>query len=92
LRRNGGMMHGGAIASMIDTAAAFCVMSLLEPGKSTTTIDLTIHYLRPLLDGQARARARVVRAGRRIAVISVEVANDSEALAATALTTYLMLN
>lgn len=92
LMRNGGIVHGGAIASLIDSAAAFAIMTLLEPGKSTTTIDLTIHYLRPLLKGQARAHARVVRRGRRVTVVSVEVTNESEVIAATSLTSYLMLD
>ncbi|HEX8774729.1 MAG TPA: PaaI family thioesterase [Pyrinomonadaceae bacterium] len=92
LRRNGGIVHGGAIASLMDSAAAFAIMTLLEPGKSTTTIDLTIHYLRPLLKGQARAHARVVRSGRRVTVVSVDVMNESEVVAATALTSYLMLD
>jgi uncharacterized protein (TIGR00369 family) len=92
LRRNGGLTHGGAIASLIDSAAAFAVMTLLEPGKSTTTIDLTIQYLRPLLAGRARARARVLRSGRRVAVVSVDVSNEAEVLAATALTSYLVLS
>ncbi|MBA3767526.1 MAG: PaaI family thioesterase [Acidobacteria bacterium] len=91
LMRNGSITHGGVIASLIDTASAFAVMSQLEPGKSTTTIDLTIQYLRPLIKGVARAHARVLRAGRRVAVVSVDVTNDAEVLAATALTSYLML-
>ncbi|HEX8139861.1 MAG TPA: PaaI family thioesterase [Pyrinomonadaceae bacterium] len=91
LRRNGGVTHGGAIASLIDSAAAFAIMTLLEPGKSTTTIDLTVQFLRPLLEGRARARARVLRSGRRVAVVSVEVTGQTEVLLATALTSYLML-
>ena len=92
LRRNGGITHGGATASLIDSAAAFAIMTLLEPGQSTTTIDLTIHYLRPLLEGRARAQARVIRAGRRVAVVSVDVLNEAEVVAATAVTTYLRLS
>ena len=92
LMRNGGIIHGGVIASLIDSASAFAVMSQLEPGKSTTTIDLTIQYLRPLTKGVMRAHARVLRAGRRVAVVSVDVTNEAEVLAATALTSYLMLS
>lgn len=92
LMRNGGIAHGGVIASLIDTASAFAVMSGLEAGQTTTTIDLTIQYLRPLVKGQARASARVLRAGRRVAVVSVEVTNDAEVLAATALTSYLVMS
>jgi acyl-CoA thioesterase len=91
LRRNNGVVHGGAIASLVDTAAAFAILTLLEPDQTTTTIDLTIHYLRPLLKGQATAMARVVRAGRRIIVISVDVLDEAKAVAATALTSFIRL-
>ncbi|MDT5062426.1 MAG: hypothetical protein QOH63_2885 [Acidobacteriota bacterium] len=91
LRRNSGVAHGGAIASLVDTAAAFAILTLLEPDQTTTTIDLTIHYLRPLIKGRATAHARVLRAGRRIIVISIEVLDEAKALAATALTSFLKL-
>lgn len=92
LKQNKGLVHGGVIASLIDTAAAFAAVTLLETDQSTTTIDLTIQYLRPLTEGSAIARARVLRAGRRVLVISVDVMNQSEALIATALTSYLRLS
>ena len=63
LKQNKGLMHGGVTASLIDTAAAFAAVTLLEPGQSTTTIDLTIHYLRPLTAGRATAHARTPAAG-----------------------------
>lgn len=91
LKQNKGVLHGGVTASLIDTVAAFAAITLLEPEESTTTIDLTIHYLRPLTSGRATAHARVLRAGRRVLTISVEVLNDKEALVATALTSYLRL-
>jgi uncharacterized protein (TIGR00369 family) len=91
LRRNSGVAHGGAIASLVDTAAAFAILTLLEPDQTTTTIDLTIHYLRPLIKGRATAHARVLRAGRRIIVISIEVLDETKALAATALTSFMKL-
>jgi uncharacterized protein (TIGR00369 family) len=89
LKQNKGLLHGGVTASLIDTAAAFAAATLLEPGQSTTTIDLTIHYLRPLTAGRAHAHARVLRAGRRVLVISVDVLDETEALVATALTSYM---
>ena len=91
LRQNRGVVHGGVTASLIDTAAAFAILTLLEPGQSTTTIDLTIHYLRPLLNGQAMAQARVLRAGRRLIVVAVDIVDEAENLVATALTSYLRL-
>jgi uncharacterized protein (TIGR00369 family) len=91
LRRNNGVAHGGVVASLADTAAAFAILTVLEAHESTTTIDLTIHYLRPLLTGRATAKASVVRAGRRVLVISVEVMNEAQALAATVLTSFIKL-
>jgi uncharacterized protein (TIGR00369 family) len=92
LRRNNGVAHGGAIASLVDTAAAFAILTLLEPGETTTTIDLTIHYLRPFIKGRAKAHARVLRAGRRIIVISIEVSGEGEDVLATALTSFIKLS
>jgi uncharacterized protein (TIGR00369 family) len=91
LRRNNAVAHGGAIASLVDTAAAFAILTLLEPDQTTTTIDLTVHYLRPFIKGRAIAHARVVRAGRRIIVISIEVLDEAKAVLATALTSFIKL-
>ncbi len=92
LRQNNGVVHGGVIASLVDTAAAFAIITSLEKDQTTTTVDLTIHYLRPLLGGRVTAQARVLRAGRRILTIRVDVLDETQALAATALTSFIRLN
>src|SRR5258705_4656259 len=91
LKHTNGVVHGGAIASLIDTATAIAIITLLAPRERVTTVDLTISYLRPLTTGRARARARVLRAGRRLIAVSAEVSSDDGSLAATALSTYLRL-
>ena len=91
LRQNQGVIHGGAVASLIDTASAFAVVTQLEPNERVTTTDLTIHYLRPVTAGRLTATARTVRAGRRLFVLSVEVIDDQQKLVATAVTSYLKL-
>ena len=92
LLRNGGIAHGGAIAALIDSAMAFAIVPLLSENERTTTVDLTIHYMRPLSEGSARASARVVRAGKRIITVSAELFNSEGKIAATALSTYLRLS
>jgi uncharacterized protein (TIGR00369 family) len=89
LKQNAGVVHGGAIASLIDTATAFAIIPFLEEGQSATTIDLTIHFLRPITKGKATATAKVIRAGKKIITASAEVFDESERLTATALTTYM---
>ena len=91
LKQNHGVAHGGSIAALIDSAMAIAIMPLLAENERTTTVDLTIHYLRPLTEGTARASARVVRAGRRVITVSAELFDDHDKLAATALSTYLRL-
>jgi uncharacterized protein (TIGR00369 family) len=88
LTRMEGIMHGGALASLVDTASAFAVLSLLAPGETTVTVDLTLHFLRPVSAGRVAAHARVLRAGRRLVTVAVDVRDDAQALVATALTTY----
>lgn len=91
LTQNHGVVHGGAIASLIDSATAFAIISLLAPREKVTTVDLTISYLRPLTSGRATSIAKVVRAGRRVFVVTAEVFDEHGKLAATALSTYLKL-
>ena len=89
LTQNAGVVHGGALASLIDTATAFAILSLLPPKESVSTVDLTISYLRPVSKGRLRAVARVVRAGRRLFVVSAEVFDENGNLVNTALSTYI---
>jgi len=91
LRQIHGVMHGGAIASLIDTATALAIVTLLEDREKFSTVDLMVNYLRPLKEGTATARARVLRAGRRLITVSADVFDNGGNLAATALSTYLRL-
>ena len=89
LRQPYGLLHGGVTASLIDTATAFALISSQERTEQSTTVDLTVHYLRPHTEGEIVCTARIVRAGRRISTISAEVVNEEGKLIATALSTYL---
>jgi uncharacterized protein (TIGR00369 family) len=91
LLQNHGVVHGGAIASLIDTATAFAIISLLAPSERVTTVDLTISYLRPFTEGRMTAVAKVLRSGRRLFVVSAEVFDTEGKLATTALSTYMKI-
>lgn len=90
LKQNHGVVHGGAIASLIDTASAFVILTAIDEQERVTTTDLAIHYLRPITAGRMLATARIIRGGRRRFVVNVEVQNDGS-LAATAVTGYLKI-
>jgi len=92
LRQPSGILHGGVTATLIDTAMAFAVRSRVDPDVATATIDLTVHYLRPHIEGPLRCTARVVRAGRRISSVSADVwAEANGKLIATGLSTYTIV-
>jgi acyl-CoA thioesterase len=88
LKQPSGVLHGGVTATLIDTAMAFAVRTYLTDTEPTATIDLTVHYLRPHLEGRAICTARVVRPGKRIFTVSAEVHNEDGKLIATGLSTY----
>jgi len=91
LTQNHGVVHGGAIASLLDTATAFAILTLLEPNERVTTVDLTISYLRPAVEGKLLATARVLRQGRRLFTVSAELVDSGGTLLTTALSTYIRL-
>jgi acyl-CoA thioesterase len=59
LANGGGVMHGGAMTTLADTAVAMAVKSLLPPGTVFATTRLTMEFLAPVLAGQVAAHARV---------------------------------
>lgn len=91
LRQNHGVMHGGAMASLIDTATAFAIVSQLDNPERFTTVDLTVNYLRAVTEGPVTCQARVVRAGRRLLTLSAEAHDALGNLAAIAVSTYIRL-
>ena len=87
-----GVMHGGAIASLIDTAVAFAIVGGSEPGARFTTVEMKVNYLRPISEGRVTAEARLIRDGRRIVVAECDVHDSQGRLAAKGLLTYIRLD
>ena len=88
LRQPHGVLHGGITATLIDTAMAFAIITRLAEGEKATTIDLTVHYLRPHVSGEVTCTAKVVRAGKRIITVSADALNAENKIIATAISTY----
>lgn len=86
-----GIMHGGAIASLIDTAVAIAIAGISEPGDRFTTVEMKVNYLAPINGGRAIADARLIKVGRRIIVGDCEVTDSRGTLAAKALVTYIRI-
>lgn len=59
-----GGIHGGAYASLIDTAAYWAAYCELEEGVGLISIDLKIDYLAPISSGVITAKGRSIKIGR----------------------------
>lgn len=92
LKQLQGVMHGGAIASLIDTAVAFAIIGASEPEDRFTTVEMKINYLSAIREGRVIAEARLLRDGRRIIVAECDVFDDKGRMAAKGLLTYIRLN
>jgi len=75
-----GQYHGGVIASLIDIAGDFALIAAL--GHGVPTINLRVDYLRPALNTDLIARARVRKAGRTVGVVDVDVEDQGGRLIA----------
>jgi uncharacterized protein (TIGR00369 family) len=89
-----GLVHGGLVCALADSAAGCAVHTTLEPGAGYTSIDITVNYLRPvtLATGTLVATGRVAKPGRRVALATAEVTDSAGRLVATATSNCLILS
>ena len=82
-----GNLHGGAIATLIDVAAASAAArnSAFVPGvNSLVTADIHVRYLGRPKGAYVDARAQVVRAGRQLIVVECRVVDAEDRVIAVA--------
>ncbi len=85
-----GTLHGGATATLIDAAIGVAIIGQAG-GRPATTVELKLNYLRPATHGKVRARSRVVKIGKTLAVATAEVHDAHGHLIAMGSATYLLL-
>ena len=79
-----GFIQGGFIAAMLDDTLGPAAFAMTGGGRLTTTINLHVHYVRPVAPGRVTARAKVVNIGASIAFMEGELFDAAGKLSATA--------
>ncbi|MBB5051183.1 uncharacterized protein (TIGR00369 family) [Afipia massiliensis] len=92
LCRDNGVVCGQALMSLADTSMVFAICSAAGEYFPMTTVDQTIHFMRPAMRTDLLAEARVVRMGKTMAYGSVSIRTDADARpVAMAQTAYALL-
>lgn len=73
LCRDNGVVCGQALMSLADTAMVFAVSAAAHGYLPMTTVDQTMHFLRPAQRMDLLAHAEIVRLGRTMAFGSVSI-------------------
>ncbi len=88
-----GAMHGGIIATLVDTAMGCAVSSTLAADSGFTTLELSTNFVRAITQstGRVHAEGRVVHSGGRVVTTEARVYDDADTLYAHAKSTCLVL-
>lgn len=81
--QGGGLMHGGAVVSLADTALAIAIKTILPEGTHFATIEMGLKFHAPVRWGMVRAEAKVTERNERDIVGEVEVITEEGIKAAT---------
>lgn len=89
-----GTVHGGWVATLLDSALGCAVHTLMPPGRGYTTAELGVNYVKGLTPRVARVRAegKVIHCGRQLATAEARLVGPDGTLYAHATTTCLVFD
>ncbi len=86
-----GIVHGGVISTLIDTATFWAVYMRIPEGSGLVNIDLKLNYLRPVENGILTAEGHAIRSGNSISYAETNVLNEKRELIAHGTSTLMTL-
>jgi uncharacterized protein (TIGR00369 family) len=89
-----GAVHGGYVATVLDSACGIAVHSQLGANRGHTTLELKVSYVKGLnaRSGKIRAVGRTISVGRRVAFAEATLHDEEGRLCATATSTLLVFD
>ena len=86
-----GIVHGGVLATLIDTATFWAAFMRLPEDAGLVNVDLKLNYLKAVVNGHLRAEGECLRAGKQISYTVASVFNESGELVAHGTSTMMAL-
>jgi uncharacterized protein (TIGR00369 family) len=86
-----GIVHGGVLATLIDTATFWAGFLRLPEDAGLVNVDLKLNYLKAVTRGHLRAEGRCLRAGRQISYAEASVFDAGGELVAHGTSTLMAL-
>ncbi len=88
----GGVLHGGALMALADSAGAMCAfLNLPEDATGTTTVESKTNFFRAVRSGHVEAVSRPLHVGRSVVVVETELRDGDGRLAAKVTQSQLVL-
>jgi uncharacterized protein (TIGR00369 family) len=88
---SGHIIHGGMVATLLDTAMGGACWTLLNLTDVFLTADLRVEFLRPARPGLLRGDGRVIRRARRVVFCAADLFDTDDVLLASARCTQVLL-
>jgi uncharacterized protein (TIGR00369 family) len=87
-----GTLHGGALATLADTAMGFAFATTLAGDESFATLEMKVSFIRPVWVSTLTARATVVHRGKTTGLVECHVRDERDRLIGHATSTCLVLS
>jgi acyl-CoA thioesterase len=87
-----GVLHGGAVYTMVDYSMGAATMSVLPPDQVCATIEIKISYLAAVTGGTLRATTDIIKRGRSVVFLESRVTDDGGRLVAAATGSFAVLD
>ena len=86
-----GTLHGGVLCDVADAAMGMAYAASLDEGRTFTTLELKINFLKPVRAGRLIATGRLVKGGHTVGLLECDVVDDKDRLVARASSTCMTL-
>lgn len=87
-----GNIHGGILATLIDSACSVALGTVVEPGETAVTLDLQSNYFAPAHEDFVIAEGTVIHKGRHTSVVEAIIKDKEDCLIAKGKCTYFLNN